>query len=175
MYIYTLNWAKRTFWGWSDKWDETALQTQSSKFELWRSEAEHATTWSRRLPMILNLREWAGKTFCFFENWQPEWVRTRDIRLSKQAASTTHWAPARAYQCGKLLLCLITCLIAKFSPISNNSYTMVVFLCCIDETIKQMASIYLTLANSGLWNYVKPADISTWLCPLLFKLSNYHF
>ena len=27
-----LNWTKRTSWGWLDKWDDTALQTQNSKF-----------------------------------------------------------------------------------------------------------------------------------------------
>ena len=30
---YRLNWAKRTFSGWWDEWDDTALQTQDSKFE----------------------------------------------------------------------------------------------------------------------------------------------
>ena len=29
---------------WSDECDDTALQTQESKFEPWRSEAGHATT-----------------------------------------------------------------------------------------------------------------------------------
>ena len=40
---YRLNWARRTSWGWWDDWDDTVLQTQDSKFEPWRSEAEHAT------------------------------------------------------------------------------------------------------------------------------------
>ena len=39
---YRLNWARRTSWGWWDDWDNTVLQTQDSKFEPWRSEAEHA-------------------------------------------------------------------------------------------------------------------------------------
>ena len=50
---YRLNWARRTSWGWWDDWDDTVLQTQDSKFEPWRSEAEHATSRSRRLPTIL--------------------------------------------------------------------------------------------------------------------------
>ena len=50
---YRLNWARRTYWGWWDEWDDTVYQTQDSKFEPWRSEAEHATSWSRRLPAIL--------------------------------------------------------------------------------------------------------------------------
>ena len=50
---YRLNWARRTSWGWWDDWDDTVLQTQDSKFEPWRSEAEYATSRSRRLPTIL--------------------------------------------------------------------------------------------------------------------------
>ena len=49
---YRLNWARRTSWGWWDDWDDTVLQTQDSKFEPWRSEAEHATSRSRRLPAV---------------------------------------------------------------------------------------------------------------------------
>ena len=56
-----LNWARRTSSGWWDEWDDTALQTQDFKFEPWRSEAEHATSRSRRLPTIMKLYEWAGK------------------------------------------------------------------------------------------------------------------
>ena len=50
---YRLNWARRTSWGWWDDWDDIVLQTQDSKLEPWRSEAEHATSRSRRLPTIL--------------------------------------------------------------------------------------------------------------------------
>ena len=50
---YRLSWARRTSWGWWDDWDDTVLQTQDSKFEPWQSEAEHATSRSRRLPTIL--------------------------------------------------------------------------------------------------------------------------
>ena len=58
---YRLNWARRTSCGWWDEWDDTALQTQDSTFERWRSEAEHATSRSRRLPTIWNLYEWAER------------------------------------------------------------------------------------------------------------------
>ena len=34
---YRLNWAKTASWGWWDEWDDTALQTQDSKFKPWRS------------------------------------------------------------------------------------------------------------------------------------------
>ena len=55
---YRLNWARRTSWGWWDDWDDTALQIQNLKFEPWRSEAEHATSRSRRLPTILTWWSW---------------------------------------------------------------------------------------------------------------------
>ena len=59
---YRLNWARRTSWGWWDDWDDTVLQTQDSKFEPWRSEAEHATSRSWRLHTILSFtRGWGRK------------------------------------------------------------------------------------------------------------------
>ena len=65
---YRLNWARRTSWGWWDDWDDTVLQTRDSKFEPWRSEAEHATSRSRRLPTILTFtRGWGRNNFCFFQ------------------------------------------------------------------------------------------------------------
>ena len=65
---YRLNWARRTSWGWWDEWDDTVLQTQDSKFEPWRSEAEHATSRSRRLPTILSFtRGWERNISCFFQ------------------------------------------------------------------------------------------------------------
>ena len=66
---YRINWARRTSWGWWDDWDDTVLQTQDSKFEPWWSEAEHATSRSRRLPTILTFtRGWGRNIFCFFIN-----------------------------------------------------------------------------------------------------------
>ena len=56
---FRLNWARSTSWGWWDDWDDTVLQTQDSKFEPWRSEAEHATSRSRRLPTILTFTKQA--------------------------------------------------------------------------------------------------------------------
>ena len=65
---YKLNWARRTSWGLWDDWDDTVLQTQDSKFEPWRSEAEHATSRSRRLPTILTFtRGWGRNSFRFFQ------------------------------------------------------------------------------------------------------------
>ena len=58
-------------WCW-DEWDNTALQTQDSKFDSGRFEVELATFRLRRLPTIFNLCEWAGKKLFFFETWMPE-------------------------------------------------------------------------------------------------------
>ena len=69
---YRLNWARRTSWGWWDDWDDTVLQTQDSKFEPWRSEAEHATSRSRRLPTILTFtRGWGRNKFVSFKPPRP--------------------------------------------------------------------------------------------------------
>ena len=66
---YRLNWARRTSWGW---WDDTVLQTQDSKFAPWRSEAEHATSRSRRLPTILTFtRGWGRNNFVSFKPPRP--------------------------------------------------------------------------------------------------------
>ena len=65
---FRLNWARRTSWGWLDDWDDTVLQTQDSKFKPWRSEAEHTTSRSRRLPTIQTFtRRWGRNNFCFFQ------------------------------------------------------------------------------------------------------------
>ena len=69
---YRINWARRTSCGWWDDWDDTALQTQDSKFEPWRSEAEHATSRSRRLPTVLTFtRGWGRNIFVSFKPPRP--------------------------------------------------------------------------------------------------------
>ena len=82
---HRLSWARRTSWGWWDDWDDTVLQTQDSKFEPWRSEAEHATSRSRRLPTILTFtRGWGRDIFLFLSNRRdrepnPELWRERQL------------------------------------------------------------------------------------------------
>ena len=99
---YRLNWARRTSWGWWDDWDDTVLQTQDLKFEPWRSEAEHATFRSRRLPTILTFtRGWGRNIFVSFKPPRPE---TEPRTLAWKAAmltttlgpppiSSTRWTP----------------------------------------------------------------------------------
>ena len=93
---YRLNWARITFWGWWDKWDDTVLQTQDSKFEPWRSEAEHATSRSQRLPTILSFtRGWGGgEHLCFFQTAE---TGNRTPNSSVKGSGANHYlrAPAR--------------------------------------------------------------------------------
>ena len=92
---YRLNWAKRTSWGWWDDWDDTVLQTQDSKFEPWRSEAEHTTSRSRRLPTILTFtRGWGRNIFCFFQTAETG-NRTLDSGVKGSGANHYPRAPAQ--------------------------------------------------------------------------------
>ena len=89
---YRLNWARRTSWGWWDDWDDTVLQTQDSKFEPWRSEAEHATSRSRRLPTILTFtRGWGRNNFVSFKPPRPG-TEPRTLAW-KTAVLTIHYKP----------------------------------------------------------------------------------
>ena len=92
---YRLNWARRTSWGWWDDWDDTVLQTQDSKFEPWRSEAEHATSRSRRLPTILAFpRGWGRSIFLFLSNRrnrEPNPELWRERQRCQETEDTSHW------------------------------------------------------------------------------------
>ena len=93
---YWLNWARRTSWGWWDDWDDTVLQTQDSKFEPWRSEAEHATSRSRRLPTILTFtRGWGRNNFCFFQTAETG-NRAPDSGVKGSGANHYPRAPAQS-------------------------------------------------------------------------------
>ena len=84
---YRLNWARRTSWGWWDEWDDTFLQTQDSKFEPWRSEAEHATSRSRRLSTILTFTRGRGRNN--FVSLKPPTPWTEPHALACKAAVLT--------------------------------------------------------------------------------------
>ena len=89
---YRLNWARRTSWGW---WDDTVLQTQDSKFEPWRSGAEHATSRSQRLPTILTFtRGWRRNIFCFFKTAE---TRNRTPSSGVKGSGANHYPRAPAH------------------------------------------------------------------------------
>ena len=116
---YRLNWARRTSWGWWDDWDDTVLQTQDSKFEPWRSEAEHATSRSRRLPTILTFtRGWGRNNFVSFKPPRPG-TEPRTLAW-KAAVLTTTLGPVQCWtsvedveptlcNCYTNVLCLRAC------------------------------------------------------------------
>ena len=94
---YRLNWARRTSWGWWDDWDDTVLQTQDSKFEPWRSEAEHATSRSRRLPTILTFtRGWGRNNFVSFKPPRPG-TEPRTLAWKAAVLTTTLGPPPLAF------------------------------------------------------------------------------
>ena len=114
---YRLNWARRTSWRWWDDWDDTVLQTQDSKFEPWRSEAEHATSRSRRLPTILTFtRGWGRNIFVSFKPSRPG-TEPRTLAWKAAVLTTTLGPPHKAgvSQCGTSSQSVdyATCLAAK--------------------------------------------------------------
>ena len=88
---YRLNWARRTSWGWWHDWDGTVLQTQDSKFEPWRSEAEHATSRSRSLPTILTFTRGWGRNI--FVSFNPLRLRNEPRTAWNAAVLTTTLGP----------------------------------------------------------------------------------
>ena len=90
LWTYRLNRARWTSWGLWDEWDDTALQTQDSKFKPWRSEAEKATSWSRRLPIIRSFTSgWGRNMFCFFQTADTgKWTPNSSVKGS----SANHYA-----------------------------------------------------------------------------------
>ena len=103
---YRLNWARRTSWGWWDDWDDTVLQTQDSKFEPWRSEAEHATPRSRRLPTILTFtRGWGRNNFVSFKPPRPG-TEPRTLACKAAVLTTTLGPPPNLLMTTATAICL---------------------------------------------------------------------
>ena len=122
---YRLNWARRTSWGWCDEWDDTALQTQDSKFKLWRPETEHATSRSQRPPTILSFTSgWGRNTFVSFKPPRPG-NEPRTLAW-KAAVLTTTLGPPPSYMIVGLLTNVkwIHIIIAQSSK-EYNSYTKI--------------------------------------------------
>ena len=106
MCTYGLNCARRTSWGWWDDWDDTVPQTQDSKFEPWRSEAEHATSRSRRFHTILTFtRGWGRNIFCFFQTTETG-NRTPNSGVKGRGANHYPRAPALQSKSAGLALLL---------------------------------------------------------------------
>ena len=93
---YRLNWARITSWGWWYNWDDTVLQTQDSKFEPWRSEAEHAVSVTEA-PHNTDFYTWMGKKhFLFLSN-----RRDREPNSGVKGSGANHYPRAPAPQPSK--------------------------------------------------------------------------
>ena len=82
----------------------TVLQTQDSKFEPWRSEAEHTTSRSRRLPTILSFtRGWGRNIFVSFKPPRPGKAAVLTTTLGPPPAGcrASHVALVVALVCGQ--------------------------------------------------------------------------
>ena len=113
---YRLNWARRTSWGWWDDWDDTVLQTQDSKFKPWRSEAEHATSRSRRLPTILTFtRGWGRNIFSFFQTAKTG-NRTPDSGVKGSGAN--HYPRAPTWQRYTWSISATVCFYVEYSDVT---------------------------------------------------------
>ena len=139
---YRLNWARRTSWGWWDDWDDTVLQTQDSKFEPWRSEAEHATSRSRRLPTILAFtRGWGRNIFVSFKPPRPG-TEPRTLAW-KAAVLTTTLGPPPVFSLKHLSLLGI---LVKNSPstlaTAGERYILPVLLTIGEGTLMATLSSY---------------------------------
>ena len=123
---YRLNWARRTSWGWWDDWDDTVLQTQVSKFEPWRSEAEHATSRSRRLPTILTFtRGWGRNNFVSFKPPRPG-TEPRTLAW-KAAVLTTTLGPPPLWRAD---ICEFKCVTYVWWFIHEGLLNHPYYICC---------------------------------------------
>ena len=158
---YRLNWARRTSWGWWDDWDDTALQTQDSKFDPRRSEAEHATSRSRRLPTILTFtRGWGRNIFVSFKPPRPG-TEPRSLAWRAAVLTTTLGPPpSRLNKANvswidqpihKLLKCMVIVLHGRTTNIVSQR-----FLCFLREIYHPQKSLWMRergcLTNvQGIW------------------------
>ena len=137
---YRLNWARRTSWGWWDDWDDTVLQTQDSKFEPWRSEAEHATSRSRRFPTILTFTRGRGRNN--FVSFKPPRPGTEPRTLAwKAAVLTTTLGPPPRRGGGVAIYCADH-ISARRRHDLEDDYNECVWIECFLDNIKVLFGTY---------------------------------
>ena len=145
---YRLNWARRTSWGWWDDWDDTVLQTQDSKFEPWRSEAEHATSRSRRLPTILTFTRGWGRNI--FVSLKPPRPGTEPRTLAWKAAVLT------------------TTLGPPPSAVPVLSYSDVILFWCLSVTLF-WCSTFLVCFFFYYWLHDLTIHAAAWSCTVYYS------
>ena len=151
---YRLNWARRTSWGWWDDWDDTVLQTQDSKFEPWRSEAEHATSRSRRLPTILTFTcGWGRNNFVSFKPPRPG-TEPRTLAWKAAVLTTTLGPPPHP---------LWECVVEGGRHWYNNG-----LMTCVCWDITQILGFCL-VATAVHKDRNCLLEIPAWLCDIFLK------
>ena len=144
---YRFNWARRTWWG---EWDDTSLQTQDSKFKPWRSEAEHATSRSPRLPNPHPLYKWMGKKhFCFFQTGK----RTPNSSVKGSGANHHPRVPALFYSNDTDSLAYFNSFI--FSYRSFSSLSLYIIWSTITYTVFLRFSAAVTFSMSDVRHMLK--------------------
>ena len=86
-HVYRLNWARRTSWNDEDKRDDTASQTQDSKFEPWRSGADLVHLGHGGFPQYWISEQ--GRNIFFFKILMPE-LGSNPRSPTFQASSFNH-------------------------------------------------------------------------------------
>ena len=148
---YRLNWARRPSWGWWDDWDDTVLQTQDSKFEPWRSEAEHATSRSRRLPTILTFtRGWGRNNFVSFKPPRPG-TEPRTLAWKAAVLTTTLGPPPTAYRTDNLDLRYQLWVIHCFKRIQKSKHLKKIIVCMATVVIVVHAHINARQLTLSTW------------------------
>ena len=139
---YRLNWAWRTSCGWWDDWDDTVLQTQYSKFEPWRSEAEHATSRSQRLHTILTFtRGWGRNIFCFFQSAETG-NRTPNSGMKGSGANHYPRSPALVHD----VICFsCRCFTSNCSPLSSYNTEIYVYKPCMEICFFYQFEIFINM------------------------------
>ena len=138
---YRLNWARRTSRGWWDDWDGTVLQTRDAKFTPRQTEAEHATSRSRRLPTILTFtRGWGRNIFVSFKPPRPG-TEPRSLAWKAAVLTTTLGPPPSTVvaRCGIELYCTLEC---GFHTLELSSATL------LAATFKQLPACFSCLWES---------------------------
>ena len=135
---YRLNWARITSRGWWDDWDDTVLQTQDLKLEPWQSEAEHATSRSRRLPTILTFtRGWGRNFFCFFQTAE---TGNRTPNSGVKGSGANHY-PRAPSPCPSKLGCFNVGSSATTLTQHQTSITTILYWCWLCESESRPTSV----------------------------------
>ena len=166
---YRLNWARRTSWGWWDEWDDTALQTQDSKFKPWRSEAEHATSRSLRLSTILSFRSgWGRNIFVSFKPPRPGTeTPNSSVKLAWNAAVlTTTPGPPPCPGISWMLMDCTGAVISKRHSLFWSTPNAIFLTILLLLTLSLIDHIYLepdSFQNTGSPHVIRRRLIKKWI------------